>query len=480
MVAGVRWGQPYRSIFSDMKTNHTLTWVASLSLVTAPAWAAQPVPPGASAPAVQAGASAPPAMQYAVKAMPRVSKPAAETFDLPQLLELAQSTNKGAQAAQANVDAASAAINSARAYPNPQVEVMYGRLSGKQPGVASGNAPSYAFVQKFDYPNQRQLRAEMAGRGLDASEALRQSFRAELAARVKTAYFQVLRRETELAAARDDLQLTRQIQGRAKVRVDVGEAPRYELIKAETELLAAQKTLQTAELRVEQAKAALRQQVGGAMPASFALGGSLAGTPDVPTLAVLRDAMQANNAELNQRRSELERARLGVDYQRSLRWPEVSLRASTDRQPDNNVSQIGLIMTIPLWDRRSGPVGEATAQATQARTALEAREFELSQELESAYQQYEITQAQVTALESGIVREAESALGVAEAAYRFGERGILDYLDAQRVLRNARSELINAQYELQIAAIQIEKLMSATPGAHAAAAPSMSVTPNTN
>ncbi|MNN23989.1 Cobalt-zinc-cadmium resistance protein CzcC precursor [compost metagenome] len=127
-------------------------------------------------------------------------------------------------------------------------------------------------------------------------------------------------------------------------------------------------------------------------------------------------------------------------------------------------------MTIPLWDRRRGPVGEATAQATQAQSALEMREFELTQELETAYRQYEITQAQVTALESGIVREAESALGVAESAYRFGERGILDYLDAQRVLRGARNELIAAQYELQLAAIQIEKLMSAAPGATPATA----------
>lgn len=484
-----------------MKTKKSLTWVALLSFVAAPAWAAQPLPAnapasvpvkmahtgtqagaGQSQPAAAATATAgatAPGMKLAAKAMPRATTPAAEYFELSQLLELAQSTNKGAEAAQANVDAATAAISSARAYPNPQVEVMYGRLSGKQPGVASGNAPSYAVVQKFDYPNQRNLRQQMAGRGLEASEAQRQTFRAELAARVKTAYFQVLRRETELAAAREDLNLMRQIQERAKVRVDVGEAPRYELIKADTELLAAQKTLQTAELRVDQAKATLRQQVGGAMPARFGLAGSLANTPDVPDLAVLRDGMQANNAELNQRRSELERARLGVDYQRSLRWPEVSLRASTDRQPDNNVSQIGLVMTIPLWDRRSGPVGEATAQATQARTALEAREFELAQELDTAYQQYEITQAQVTALESGIVREAESALGVAEAAYRFGERGILDYLDAQRVLRNARSELINAQYELQIAAIQIEKLMSATPGA-AAVVPSRPVSQNLN
>lgn len=460
-----------------MKTKKTLTWAAALSLMSAPAWAAQPVPAGVTA---APGAASPQAAKLAAKAMPRATTPAPDTFDLPQLLQLAQSTNKGVEAAQANVDAATAAITSARAYPNPQVEVMYGRLSGKQPGVTSGNAPSYAIVQKLDYPNQRNLREQMAGRGLEASEAMRQGFRSDLAARVKTSYYQVLRRETELAAAREDLNMMRQIQERAKVRVNVGEAPRYELIKADTELLAAQKTLQTAELRVDQAKATLRQQVGGVMPARFALDGSLGHAPDMPPLATLRDTLQASNAELTQRRSELERAKLGVDYQRALRWPEVAVRASTDRQPDNNVSQIGLVMTIPIWDRRSGPVGEATAQATQARTALEAREFELMQELDTAYRQYEIAQAQVTALESGILREAESALGVAESAYRFGERGILDYLDAQRVLRSARSELIAAQYELQVAAIQIDKLMSASPGVNTAPASSMPDLPNLN
>jgi cobalt-zinc-cadmium efflux system outer membrane protein len=393
---------------------------------------------------------------------------AGPAYSLPQLLDLAQATNKGVAAAEANVDAASAAISSARAYPNPQVEVMVGRLSGKQPGVASGNAPSYAVVQKLDYPHQRSLREAMATRGLESSQALRQGFRADLAARVKTAYYDVLRRESELHAAEEDLAMMRQIHSRARLRVEVGEAPRYELIKAETELLVSQKSQQTAELRVNQAKAELRQQVGGAMPGQFSLAGALGQSPDVPPLPVLRDTMTASNAELLQRRMELERAQLGVDYQKSLRWPEVAVRASTDRQPDNNVSQIGLILTIPLWDRRSGPVREATAQATQARSALEAREFELTQELEAAYRQYEINQAQVTALESGIVREAESALGVAESAYRFGERGILDYLDAQRVLRGARNELIAAQYDLQLAAIQIEKLMSTAPRATAA------------
>lgn len=455
-------------LLSRLMTHTKLTLIASLSLVAfaaVPAQASDDVRPPAAV-VLAGGNVAPPA-----SAAPATGP----SYGLQQLLALAQSTNKGVEAAQANVDAANAAITSARAYPNPQVEVMYGRLQGKQPGVTSGNAPTYAITQKLDYPHQRSLRQDMASRGLEASQAVRQGFRAELAARVKTAYFEVLRRESELQAASEDLAMMRQIHSRARLRVEVGEAPRYELIKAETELLATQKSAQTAELRVNQAKAALRQQVGGAMPAQFSLDGNLGQVPEVPPLPQLRGTMNASNAELTQRRMELERARLGVDYQRSLRWPEVAVRASTDRQPDNNVSQIGLVLTIPLWDRRSGPVGEATAQATQARTALEAREFELTQELETAYRQYEITQSQVTALESGIVREAEAALNVAESAYRFGERGILDYLDAQRVLRGARNELIGAQFDLQVAAIQIEKLMSTAPGTAPAALPSSTI-----
>ena len=51
----------------------------------------------------------------------------------------------------------------------------------------------------------------------------------------------------------------------------------------------------------------------------------------------------------------------------------------------------------------------------------------------------------------------------AEAAYRFGERGILDVLDAQRVLRTVRTDYLNAQYDLQAALIEIEQLRAVDP-----------------
>ena len=67
-------GQPYRLNQSDMKTKKTLTWVASLSFVAAPAWAAQPLPASPNAAKTQPGAGAPPApKQLAARPMPRAA-----------------------------------------------------------------------------------------------------------------------------------------------------------------------------------------------------------------------------------------------------------------------------------------------------------------------------------------------------------------------------------------------------------------------
>ncbi len=71
---------------------------------------------------------------------------------------------------------------------------------------------------------------------------------------------------------------------------------------------------------------------------------------------------------------------------------------------------------------------------------------------------HEMAQARVRALSQGALAEAEAAVRVAEAAWRFGERGILDVLDAQRILRTLRADLIQARLEAQVALIEIERL----------------------
>lgn len=385
-------------------------------------------------------------------------------YDLAKLEAAALESSRSVLAAREQISAARHAVVSAGAFPNPELEYLSGTQRARGPGGNPGNARSVALTQPLDLPWRRSARIAAAEAGLDATGAAVRAFEADTIARLRLRYFDVLRREAELKNAREDMAVMESVRSRIALRVETGDAPRFELIKADAEMLNAQKTAQAAGFRVEQARSALRQAVGGGLPAEFALRGQLRDVPGLPPMEGLRRQLQETSPDLARVRAEMVRAQHQLDLERRQRWPSLALKASVDEDPDVRSSKFGLVVSVPLWDRRSGPVGEAAAQLTRARYELEAQEFALGQQLEVAVQQYEIAEAQVTALESGIVRQAESALKVAEAAYRFGERGFLEVLDAQRVYRAARAELIAGRYELAAAWVEIERLRAIPEG----------------
>ena len=384
--------------------------------------------------------------------------PPLESYKLQALRDAARASHPSLQAARALVDAGRAQITSAGAYPNPEVEFLAGRTQARVPGVATGGAQSLSLTQRIDNPWQRDARIGAATSGLEARQAEGRSLEVDLLARLDQRFFDLLRRQAEQRAAREDLSLAEQIRARVAVRVQTGEAPRYELIKADTELLNAQKASESAILRVAQARAALRGLVGPSLPAEFEVDGSLASSPAVPSLEALRSEVLARNPELARAAAEVRRAERQLELERLRRHPELAVKVAEDRDVELRNSRIGVMAVVPLWDQRRGQVAEAGALLQKSRSDRESQELILLQSLEASYRHYEIARNQVNALEGGILRAAEAALKVAEAAYRFGERGILDYLDAQRVFRAARNELIAARYELQLAVIEIERL----------------------
>ena len=384
-------------------------------------------------------------------------------FDLPQLEAMALSSSRSVMAAREQISAARYAVDSAGAFPNPELEYLGGTSRSRGVGGNTGDARSVTLTQPLDLPWRRSARIGAAEAGLEATTAAVRAFEADTLARLRLRYFEVLRRDVELSNTRDDLSAMEGVRSRIALRVETGEAPRFELIKADAELLNVQKTAQAAGFRGEQARSQLRQSVGGALPADFVLRGRLRDVPDLPPLDGLRKQLAVTSPDLARARSEMVRAQYQLDLERRLRWPNVALKAGVDEDPDMRANKFGLVVSIPIWDRRSGPVGEASAQLARARHELAAQEFSLGQQLEIAVQQYEIAQTQVVALESGILKQAEAAVKVVEAAYRFGERGFLDVLDARRVFRAARAELITARYELASAWVEIERLR-AIPG----------------
>ncbi len=123
-----------------------------------------------------------------------------------------------------------------------------------------------------------------------------------------------------------------------------------------------------------------------------------------------------------------------------------------------------MTIPLPLWDRRHGQIQQATAAVRESTAVRDQMRLEMISALERAYEQYQLADQQVTALQAGSLHEAESAVEAAQSAYHFGERGIVEVLDAQRVLQSVRSDLLDAQYARQSALIDLEELGAVMPG----------------
>jgi outer membrane protein, heavy metal efflux system len=363
------------------------------------------------------------------------------------------------------VDAARAAVETARTIPNPQIEVMNGtRKPGPlNLGANNGNLKTISLTQELDMPWHRFPRVDGAAAGLQAAQANEQSFRADMRAQLRLRFYDVVRRMAESRVAAEDVKLMEGIHKRIALQVETGEKARFELVKANAELLNAQKMQESATLRVRQARGALRALVGVQLPESF----ELQEQPHIfvapaPFKEVGEDILK-NNPELQRTRAERAQLDRKLSEEKALRFPKFALRADQDQDPDWRSKRVGVTMSLPIWDWRGGPVGEAAAKLAQSDNQLAYQEFALLQSLEAAYQQYGIANAQMVALEGGIVRHAANALRIAELAYKTGEKSFLDVMDAQRVYRAARNELITAQFELASAWAEIERLRAVTP-----------------
>lgn len=381
-----------------------------------------------------------------------------KALTVADLVALVQRHNPQLRATVLGREAATAAVSSARAYPNPSLEAGAGHTRARLPGASAGAASAWSMSQLLENPTLRSARIDGARHGLEGSRQQVAATVNALGAQTRLRAYELLLRREETAAAADALTLLEQIRERVSTRVQSGEAPRYESIKADAEVVIARQRHEAARLGEEEAVLALHRLAAGQLPARWRLAASLVDAPVLPPVEQLEREAQERNPEVTVLRAEVARREAQLREARASRFPGVELRYG--RQSDTEVRQdmLGVAVRLPLLDTRRGPIDEAAAELARAQTLLDGRRTDLSLQIRTAAAALEVARLRVDALSNGALPDAEAALRVAQAAYRFGERGILDVLDAQRLLRAVRADLIDARFRLQSAAVELEFL----------------------
>ena len=372
---------------------------------------------------------------------------------------MAERHNPQLRAAAAGIQGAEAGILTASAYQNPTV--TFGTLGRQQvliqntafPGMLHG----FNFNQTIELPNVRSTRIRAAGIRRQTAQFALAEVRLAIRGAVKQSFYEALRRKREMQIAEGNVELLEDLRRRIRVQVDVGEAARLELTRAEAELAGAQIAVRSAELRFSAALSALYAAVGTPL-GRVEPDGELERTQILPALSELQAEMLKRHPSLSVADSEMRYAEAAVSSEKAQRIPSPSFWADWFQQPEASQYRFGVSVTLPVLNRREGPIAEAEAAQRQTAAAAQVRRLQLSAALERAYNMYQVADQQLQISERGTLRQAEAAVEAAQAAFKFGERGIIEVLDAQRVLRAARQDYLNAQFDRQQALIELEQL----------------------
>jgi cobalt-zinc-cadmium efflux system outer membrane protein len=385
----------------------------------------------------------------------------AEHLNLAQAIEQASQSHPNLQADSAAIDAATAGLTTARAYPNPQATVTAGRQTARLPGAYAGGDFIYSVAQPLELGDLRPKRLALAERERDTARFVFSDTRLAVIGAVRRAFHYALRRKSEIALAGDNVRRVEDLRRRIRIRVDAGEAGRLELSRAEAETATAHYLAESAQLEFVNALAQLQAAMGTPVAPDTVLEDTQAPAVPLPSLEDLhREAVEQHPA-LAALRSGIRSSEARVAYETALRRPQPAIYAEIERLPDNPTYRFGVTIPLPVWNKREGPIAEAAAQQRRAAALAEARQIQILAALDGAYGRAQVAEREMSALEQGVLSEAEQALAGAELAYQLGERQILEVLDAQRVLRDVRRQYLDAQYQRQSALDDIEELRAA-------------------
>ncbi len=384
---------------------------------------------------------------------------------LSDAIAMARRNSPRIHEAAALTQRARAGALTAGAYMNPSIEVYEGNQYSRP--VANPGTPGllqhYAASQTIEVPMERRARKKAARFGIEGSRSSEEVTVLSVVADAKHAFYNALRQREEIQHSQENLQLVEDLRRRVEVEVRTGEKGRLELTRAEAELARARFQVRSAELEYANAIANLRVTIAAPADANLDPQGEFEPRTLLLPLEDLRKEVLDKHPLIAESHANTQAAQATLDRERALRIPAPVAFSEFENQPDLRFWRVGATIPIPLWDRRRGQIADARAAISQSNAVLNQRQLELVAALERAYEQYQLADQQATSLEAGSLRAAESAVDAAKAAYRFGERGIVEVLDAQRVLQSVRGDLLDAQFARQSAMVDLESLGAIAP-----------------
>ena len=286
----------------------------------------------------------------------------------------------------------------------------------------------------------------------------------ETALSVKDQYFNVLRDQEQVSVYQQQVTADQESVRVTQAQVTAGAVAQFDLLTAQTTLSNAQQQLSSARDTLALAQVNLNNLLGIDADTPIALQ-----VPALPPLTQTFDKTALTQTAYAQRPEVIQASNNIVIAQRLVKLAGASLLPSLSLVGSGNYNgyvnsgshdnvSLSAVLGIPLYDG-----GTTRAKIKEAQSDLRSQQVTQSQLRENVAVEVRqalanINDAQTRASSAGLgAQQAAEAYRLANVRYQNGIGTILDVVNAQAQLAQARSNLLNAQYDYQTSLAQLTR-----------------------
>lgn len=377
------------------------------------------------------------------------------TLTLAAALELAQGANPDIRVALREREASEGVVIQGQARPNPSIEyLMEDRRAATRTTTVQLNLP-------IEMPGKRDARIAIAEGGRDIADIELASRRAEVRARVASAFFEVLSAQEGVRLARDTVLLAERATGAVARRVAAGKLSPVEETRARVAEAGVRVELAQAQGALRIARQRLSGLWGNPLPRFEDVRGGVDTLPPVPSDDLLGQRIAASPV-LRRAALELTRRTAITALERARRLPDPSLTLGLKHAEELGRDQLllGVSIPIPVLDSNRGNLIEALRREDKARDELAALRVRLTGEVLQARERLNTSRVELESLQRDVLPGAALAYDKAGTGFELGKFSFLDVLDAQRTLFQARRQYLRALGDTHAAAAEIDRLLA--------------------
>ncbi len=364
------------------------------------------------------------------------------------------------KAAYAEIEAKHGEAFQASRRLNPELALNVENLPNWGGLAAEDSSESLQLSQTLELGGKRLARLNAAS--LEASIAGWDYEVARLQAATDAAqlFVEIIASQERVAILRDFVSVAQKTRSAVDARVKGGRASPIELDRAKVSVATAQASLAADEARLRATRDQLSALWGTSHATFTSAAGRLGRDRSAPSLDEVNAFLEANPA-LARWGDTIGHRYAVLAVERSKAVPNITIGAGVRRfETDSSTGLIGGIsLPLPLFDRNEGAIAAAEHRIARAEFEAHAARTQLTGMLIAALGALATADAQARAIESQVLPAAQSAFSRTRTGYEEGKFDLLNVLDTQRTLFEARRELVTARADYEKARVQVEALI---------------------